>query len=308
MSILLVGAGELGLAVLESLSQHPSRGTSNISVLLRQDTASSDAPSKKEHINKIRALGAGIESGDFVNDPSSLIPIFRKYDVVMQCAGYGMKSGTQIGVTKAVLEAGVPRYFPWQYGVDYDAIGTGSSQPLFDEMLEVRGLLRAQDKTSWTIISTGLFMSYLFLPQFGVVDLPSRTVRALRGWDNTVTVTLPKDIGTMAAEMVFRPEDTENRVVYIGSETISYGCLADVLESKLGTKLKREEWDLIFLRKSLEEDPGNLWVQYRNIFAKGVGVSWPKEETLNHQRGVRLTDVGAYIEENKDGFLDDLRL
>src|SRR5690606_37225653 len=142
----------------------------------------------------------------------------------------------------------------------------------------------------------------------GVVDLPNRTVRALRDWDNTVTVTLPKNIGTMAAEMVFKPEDTGNRVVYIGSETISYGRLAGVLESNLGTKLKRELWDLVFLQKNLAEEPEELWVQYRKIFAKGVGVSWPKEETLNHRRGVRLTDVGAYIEERKDSFLDDLRL
>lgn len=306
MSILVVGAAELGLAVLEAISQHPDRGTSNLAVLLRQDTINSDALSKKEQINKIRALGADIESGDFVNDPSALIPIFRRYDVVMQCAGYGMQPGTQIGVTKAVLEAGVPRYFPWQYGVDYDAIGIGSSQPLFDEMLEVRRMLRAQQKTTWTIISTGLFMSYLFLPGFGVVDLGHRTVRALRSWDNTITVTLPRDIGTMAAEMVFKPEDTGSRVVYIGSDTISYGSLADLLDARLGTKMKREEWNMGFLRKSLGEEPDNAWVQYRNIFANGVGVSWPKEETLNHRRGVPLTDVGAYIDENKKDFLDAL--
>lgn len=306
MFILIVGAGELGLAVLEALSQYPNGGTSKLAILLRQDTVNSDAPTKKEQINKIRALGADIETGDFVNDPSALVPVFQKYDIVMQCAGYGMQPGTQIGVTKAILEAGVPRYFPWQYGVDYDAIGAGSSQPLFDEMLQVRGLLRAQDKTSWTIISTGLFMSYLFLPEFGVVDLPHRTVRALRSWDNTVTVTLPRDIGTMAAEMAFRPEGTGSRVVYIGSHTISYGSLADLLDAALCTKLKREEWDMGFLQKSLGEEPGNLWVQYRNIFAKGVGVSWPKEETLNHRRGVPLTDVGTYVDENKKDFLDAL--
>lgn len=167
-------------------------------------------------------------------------------------------------------------------------------------------MLRAQQKTTWTIISTGLFMSYLFLPGFGVVDLGHRTVRALRSWDNTITVTLPRDIGTMAAEMVFKPEDTGGRVVYIGSDTISYGSLADLLDARLGTKLKRDEWDMKFLRKSLGEEPDNAWVQYRNIFANGVGVSWPKEETLNHLRGVPLTDLSTYINENKKDFLDAL--
>lgn len=38
---------------------------------------------------------------------------------------------------QAVLEAGVLSYFPWQFGVDYNAIGKGSSQELFDEMLRL---------------------------------------------------------------------------------------------------------------------------------------------------------------------------
>lgn len=306
MSILVVGAGELGLAVLEALSKHPNRAASKLAVLLRQDTINSPTPSKKAQISKIQALGAEIETGDFINAPSALTPIFEKYDVVMQCAGYGMQPGTQLGVTKAVLEAGVRRYFPWQYGVDYDAIGAGSSQPLFDEMLQVRGLLRAQERTRWTIISTGLFMSYLFLADFGVVDLGNRRVRALRAWDNTVTVTLPRDIGTMAAEMVFSPEGTESRVVYIGGDTVSYGLLADLLDEVLGTRLEREEWNMQFLRNALEKEPDNLWVQYRNIFAKGAGVSWPKERTLNYKRGVSLTDVKGYVEENKEAFAKEL--
>jgi hypothetical protein len=47
------------------------------------------------------------------------------------------------------LDAGVKRYFPWQFGVDYDVIGGGSAQDLFDEQLDVRDLLRSQDRTEW---------------------------------------------------------------------------------------------------------------------------------------------------------------
>lgn len=140
------------------------------------------------------------------------------------------------------------------------------------------------------------------------MDLGKRTVRALRGWDNTVTVTLPRDIGTMAAEMVFRPEGTENRVAYIGSDTISYRQLADLLDDVLGTKLKREEWDMGFLRNRLDRKPDNLWVQYQNIFAKGAGVSWAQEGTLNYKRGISLTNIRSYVEENKEAFVKDLAM
>jgi len=54
----------------------------------------------------------------------------------------------------------VKRYFPWQFGVDYDVIGRGSAQDLFDKQLDVRHLLRGQSGTEWVVVSTGMFMSF----------------------------------------------------------------------------------------------------------------------------------------------------
>jgi len=67
-------------------------------------------------------------------------------------------------LARAVLDAGVRRYVPWQFGVDYDVIGRGSAQDLFDEQLDVRDALRSQSGTEWVIISTGMFTSFLFEP------------------------------------------------------------------------------------------------------------------------------------------------
>ncbi|MET8615665.1 hypothetical protein [Streptomyces misionensis] len=83
-------------------------------------------------------------------------------------------------VAQAALQARLPRYFPWQFGVDFDVIGRGSPQDIFDSQLDVRDLLRSQDQTEWVIISTGMFMNYLFEPGSGMVDLPNDTVNALR--------------------------------------------------------------------------------------------------------------------------------
>ncbi|KAJ9134416.1 NAD(P)-binding protein [Pleurostoma richardsiae] len=300
-SVLVVGAGELGTAVLEALSRHSKREGGKIAVLLRSSSIASQDSAKQASNAHIRSLGVDFEAGNFVSDPvSALAATFKKYDVVVQCGGYGMPPGIQVRVTQAALEAGVPRYFPWQFGVDYDAIGKGSSQELFDEMLEVRRMLRAQSGTHWTIVSTGLFMSYLFLPDFGV-DLKRRTVRALGGWENRVTVTIPKDIGVMVAEMVYVPgENTLDRVVLIGGDTITYGQLADALDAAYGTKFERELLDVPTLRKKLAEDPGNIWLKYRNVFADGVGVAWDKEKMLNYQRNIPLTGLEKYIEENKE--------
>lgn len=92
------------------------------------------------------------------------------------------------------------RYFPWQFGVDFEVIGRGSPQDLFDAQLDVRELLRAQDKTEWVIISTGMFTSFLFEPVFEVVDFENDTVNALGSLENSVTLTTPDDIGTLTAD------------------------------------------------------------------------------------------------------------
>ncbi|KAM0427588.1 hypothetical protein ACHAPT_007549 [Fusarium lateritium] len=298
VSILVLGAGELGLSVLEALAVHPLRQEkrAQISVLLRQATLDSAAPDKKKLIQHIRALGADFEAADVVNaSVAELAAIFTNFDVVVSCNGMGLPPGTQVKLLEAVVEAKVKRYFPWQFGMDYDVIGEGSSQDLFDEQLEVRKGLRAQSEVDWTIVSTGLFMSFLFLEGFGVVDFGRRTVRALGSWDNTITVTTPRDIGRVTAEVVLDPRKIQSQVVYTAGDTISYKALADLLETRLGVKFRRELWDLDELKRQMDEDPSTM-VKYRDTFAQGRGVAWDKDKTVNAERGIEMTDVEHYLE------------
>lgn len=299
-SVLIVGAGELGTSILQALANHPSKPPhASFSVLLRMDSITSPNPEKQRSNANLQALGAKLVPGNFVEDQvSDLSSVFKDYEIVIQAGGYGLPRGTQLKSANAALQAGVPRYFPWQFGVDYEEIGEGSAQDLFDEMLQVRRLLRSQTRTKWTIISTGLFMSYLFLADFGVVDLEKRTVRALGSWDNQVTVSTPHDIGRLTAEMVFLSDGTLNQVVYIGGDTVSYGQLADVLDKVFGESFTREEWDLGFLKNRLAENPSNLWYKYQCIFGDGKGISWDMGKTLNGQRAISMTSVGDYITKN----------
>src|SRR5690606_19957833 len=134
---------------------------------------------------------------------------------------------------------------------------------LFGEMVRVRALLRAQGRARWTVLSTGLFMSFLFLPQFGVVDLEWRVVRALGGWEERITLTAVEDVGRMVAEVVFvRPDETEDRVVFAAGDTVSYGEIADVVEEAFGAGFKREVWGRDELRGRMDKEPENGMVKY----------------------------------------------
>lgn len=214
------------------------------------------------------------------------------------------------------------RYIPWQFGVDYDIIGRGSAQDLFDEQLDVRDLLRSQgnsssssSKTRWAIISTGMFTSFLFEPAFGVVDVENSTVRALGSWENRVTVTTPEDIGRFTADIVLGEEsglfsssasasssdnDENGKVIYVGGDTISYADLVRLVED-IGIARKpltRTVLTVDAVGDALANDPGNSLLKYQAVFGKGDGVAWDLSKTWNWQRGIRATTAEQWAREH----------
>lgn len=299
-TILVLGAGELGMAVLRGLAGHPAvpRGT-EITVLLRPATLESADPGKRREIEALRALGIHLLAGDLAaGSVADLARLFRPFDTVICCTGFVGGPGTQRKITAAVLAAGVKRYVPWQFGVDYDTIGRGSGQDVWDEQLDVRDLLRSQDATEWVIVSTGMFTSFLFEPSFGVVDLANGTVHALGRWDTAVTVTTPEDIGPLTAAILFAEPRIANRVIFTAGDTITYGQLADILDSHLGRTLRRVEWDIPALSADLAADPDNALKKYRVAFAQGKGVAWDIGGTFNARNGIAVTDVAAWVRRN----------
>ncbi|KAK1249736.1 hypothetical protein MKX08_009739 [Trichoderma sp. CBMAI-0020] len=300
-NILVLGAGELGLAVLEALARHPKRSSSlSITVALRQATLDSAAPDKKRLVQQLRALDVRFEAVDVAQaSASQLAGVFGRFDTVISCTGMGLPAGTQTKLARAAIEANGEdtkvRFLPWQFGMDYDAIGAGSSQDLFDEQLHVRALLRDQSATDWLIVSTGLFMSFLFVPAFGVVDLAARTVRGLGAWHNRITLTTPADIGRATAEVVLDPRGLVNQCVYVAGDTLSYAQLGDLLDERFGVPFRRELWDLDELARQMREQPDSVMAKYRDTFAQGRGVAWGPDKTLNRARGMDMTDVRAYL-------------
>jgi hypothetical protein len=299
-NILVLGAGELGLPVLRSLARRAkSIDGVKISVLLRVSAVESTAPGKRRDITEIRELGIDIVVGDLVTSSiDELAEVFARYDTVIGCAGYAAGIDTPMKLARAALQARIPRYFPWQFGVDFDVIGRGGPQDIFDAQLDVRELLRSQHQTEWVIISTGMFMSYLFEPEFRVVDLRNDAVHALGSLGTAVTLTTPDDIGMLTAEIVFEKPRIRNEIVYLAGDTVTYGEVADKLEASLGRPFSRSEWSEEYLLGELARDPHNMMSKYRAAFAQGRGFAWDKSGTFNSQRGLPVTDVVTWINAN----------
>jgi hypothetical protein len=295
-STLVVGAGELGIAVIQSLAANPSPN-SVLKVLVRP----SNTPHHQTLLSELQTLDVAVVYGDVAKDSAEIISnLLRGHTTIISCVGFAAGPGAQIKLAQAALAAGVRRYIPWQFGVDYDVIGRGSPQDLFDEQLDVRALLREQTRTLWKIVSTGMFTSFLFEPAFGVVDLGVPVCRALGSWETAVTVTTPQDIGKLTARIAGETWDSSG-VVYTAGDTVTYGALAHTVEKVLGKEVKREVWSVESLVEQLKSDPGNGMKKYRAVFAMGKGVSWAIEETYNHQKGIAVEGVQGWLEHHLDG-------
>lgn len=297
--ILILGAGELGMSVLRNLARRAGSSALSISVLLRPSTIQSTDALKQRDIDELRALGIEPVPGDLAADSvDTLAALLQRFDTVVSCTGFVGGKGVQLKIARAALHAGVPRFFPWQFGVDYDVIGRGSTQDLFDEQLDVRDLLRGQTRTDWVIVSTGMFTSFLFEPSFGVVDVERGIVRALGSWDNAVTVTTAEDIGVLTTEILLTEPRISRRVVHVAGETIGYRELADKLDAFTGRTFERVEWTVPQLRQELALDPDDGLKKYRVVFAEGKGVAWDAQQTFNAQRAIAVENVGQWMRRN----------
>lgn len=307
--ILILGAGELGVAVAESLVRHHSFDptTTSLSLTVRPEMiAVLNANTTSDRVRALTSLRnrtgnvIAYTGADLVVDSeASLAALFRNFSCVVHAGAMALPEGTQLKVTRAALAAGVDEYVPWQWGVNYDAIGKEGGLGLFSEQCEVRDLLRAQSRTKWFILSCGIFMSFLFEDFWGVVlrtaESDIRGVRALGGWDHLVTVTTVEDIARCNAELILRDVQQRDKAVYIAGDTMRYDEFADLVERVVGRSIERELWTTAFLIQESEKEPENKLWKYRVVFSEGVGLAWPKEETYNAMNHIEMENIEQYM-------------
>lgn len=292
-STLVIGAGELGMAMLRALSNGRSAEHGPLSVLLRP---TADGSGQQTQEAAIRDMGVNIVRADLATATvEELAFVLEPFPVVICCTGFVGGPGTQRKITEAVFAARVQRYVPWQFGVDYDVVGRGSGQAVWDEQLDVREMLRAQSHTRWMIISTGMFTSFLFEPSFGLVDLEQGRVSALGSWDNRLTVTIPEDVGRLTAAILAHEPPIDDTVVFVAGDTFSYARLADMVADHLDRSVERVLWSMDALRSDLAAHPGEPMRIYRVAFARKDGVAWDKTRSFNAEQQIAVTDVPTWL-------------
>lgn len=298
--ILIIGAGELGMAMIKafvgSRKTHPDI---QLSVLLRPAAGHSSQPAHLQRDKQLAEWGIEVVTADLSrDDETSLAQLFKRFNAVINCSGFAGGAGTQLRISQAVISAGVDRYFPWQFGVDYDRIGMGSGQPVWDEQLQVRQLLRQQSATAWVIISTGMFISFLFEPDFGVIEIENQKLFALGAADYALTLTTAEDIGRLTADIFFYQPAIKNDIIYTAGDTVTYKQLTQLLSEHFSRPFTLEvrSHEQLQRRRSLQGDVASA---YQLAFARESGIAWPKSKSWNARRGIEVTDVKRWLQENR---------
>jgi NmrA-like family. len=294
-SFLVIGTGEVGLSMLQALYDYQTTNEVDFKIAALVQPLARDIRDLQGNIVFEQTI---LEPIDLVEKSvAELATIFSNYETVICCSGFSIGKGMQVKITEAVLKAGVKRYVPWQFGADYDKIGRGSVQPVFDEQLDVRDLLRAQSKTNWVIVSTGMITSFLFREDFGVVSLEKKKVHALASWNHALTLTSCEDIGKLTVEILFHKPEILNHVVFVSGETATFEQIANQLEKFYNIPFERILWDNNTLINALEDDPENIFHKYRLVFTD-PGVSWPMEQTFNFRQQLPTVGIRNWLAAN----------
>lgn len=299
-NILVLGAGELGMPVIRELLQL-KEADDTVSVLLPPSMPNAANDSALRVRASLRSLGVAIVEMDLAtSDARQLSAVFSQFTQVIGCTGFVGGRGTQLKITTAALEADIEHYIPWQFGVDYDIVGHGSGQEVFDEQADVRALLRSQSRVKWTIVSTGMFTSFVFLSAFGLVDLQEGKVHALGDWSYRLTVTTPEDIGRMAALIALNHRRYSDQVVFLSGDTFTYAELADTVERVLGRPIERVLLSERELKAEVDAHRDDTMRKYRLGFARNDGVAWPETGTFNHHMRLAMVDLPTWLRRWRD--------
>lgn len=139
-----------------------------------------------------------------------------------------------------------------------------------------------------------MFTSFLFEPDFDVVNLSNRTLHALGSWDTRVTVTSPADIGRLTTAIYLHQPRIVNEVVFVAGETTSYRQLADTVERVTQQTFSKAVHTLPALLEQLRTNPDDAMLRYRAAFARGMacGGRWATRNA-RHQLPTRTLPAGC---------------
>jgi nucleoside-diphosphate-sugar epimerase len=193
--ILLAGAtGELGIMIARHLAATGAR----LRVVIRKDSRNTD------RIGELNALGAELRMLSF-NDSEALLDACRDVSCLVSAVS-GLEDvivGLQSRLLKAAVGAGVPRFIPSDYCIDYTKLSDGQNRNL-DLRWRFGRILDAAPVRATSILN-GMFTELLR----GQAPLIQKPLRRVMYWGNArqaMDFTTHEDTAAFTAKAALDPE------------------------------------------------------------------------------------------------------
>lgn len=137
----------------------------------------------------------------------------------------------QPALIDAAIEAGVQHFIPSEFGSDTQHPKV-QSLPVFQGKLDTQEHLKSKSKEiSWTTIVNGLFLDWGIQVGFWA-NVKGGLTTIYDDGDAKHSTTLLSDIGKAVVAVLNKPEETQNRVLYIQSAAVSQNQILGIAKKK----------------------------------------------------------------------------
>ncbi|KAL7749563.1 hypothetical protein RI367_005119 [Sorochytrium milnesiophthora] len=238
-TILVIGGSDgVGQQLAELAVRDPH--FSRVGVLTRRDRGEHDwssksAEEKARTLQHLQDLGVKVQTVDYAN-VQELTEAMHGYKVVVSMVWSDDDDGCN-GVFRAAAAAGVQRFVPNVWGVDYEVnsdLPWLGPRKAFRERVQAAGL-----ETTEMVI--GFFLDNIGQSGAPSVCVNQNTLEAVfyGSEDHAVSWTTRRDSARLLIAALKRPEWSRNRIVRAEADRRTLGQLTDLLEEVTGVKYKR---------------------------------------------------------------------
>ena len=187
-------------------------------------------------IDKLHELGVSIEKVDYFNGPEMIRACTGGTCVVSALSGLeDVLLDAQSQLLDAAVKAGVPRFIPSDYAIDFTKLPEGSNRNL--DIRRKFHLRLENARISATSILSGMFTDLLTGPA-PVILFKRKRVMYWENPDQLMDFTTIDNVAEFTAAAAMDPSTP--RFLYIAGDQISARGIADVM-----TKLKGEDFKLL---------------------------------------------------------------
>lgn len=228
---LLVGVtGMLGEKIAHSILD---KGALELRALVRPGSASD--PKKAAKLDALRAKGASFAEGD-VSDAASLLSAATGAEVVISSLNNEPELiiDGQTRLLEAAEKAGVKKFIPSDFSVDYRKLDLGDNSNL--DMRKTFLPRLQQSKLSYVSVLQGSFMEMPLTPFINNIDLKNNTFNYWGDGEQLMDYTTTEDTAKYVAE-VAADESLINTALTVAGDVVNFKQMKALFETATGRTL-----------------------------------------------------------------------